>query len=477
MKSLDRTFFLYMIIFLEGYIILSSELLAIRTTVPFVGTGTDTMSIIIAAVLLPLAAGYQTGGKYRIKDENGNFHSIRHKLLRNIFISTCFLLPALSYFIMQFFFFALEQLGIENALIKIIIYCLIFIVYPVYLLGQTVPLVSNYFSKEKLSQITGKMLFFSTVGSFCGSIVTTLVFMQYLGVHNTISLIFILLLFLTIFLGKKETRNKTLAVFFMTCIALFLNSDHIMKGMLHVVKNNKYSIIMVMNVKENGEMSETEGVPHMYINNNDSSMYSQDGRKHDYVEFLERITLESRPEESPPLDILIIGAGGFTYGHNDLKNNFIYIDIDKDLKEVAEKHLLKEKLQDNKTFYPLPARAYLNTTEQKFDIILLDAYLGGLSIPEHLVTQEFFTEIKDHLNPRGLVIANFIVSPNFGNLFSKNIDNTFRSVFPYVSRHETREEHNVWTDSKTASSNYMYIYKDQGLNGETPSIYTESLYE
>ncbi|MGN7438683.1 MAG: fused MFS/spermidine synthase [Alcanivorax sp.] len=473
MKSLDRTFFLYMIIFLEGYIILSSELLAMRTTVPFVGAGTDTMSIIIAAVLLPLAAGYQTGGKYRIKDENGNFHSIRKKLLRNIFISTCFLLPALSYFIMQFFFFALEQLGIGNALIQIIIYCLIFIVYPIYLLGQTVPLVSNYFSKEKLSQITGKMLFFSTVGSFCGSIITTLVFMQYLGVHNTVSLIFILLLFLTILLGKKETRSKTMAVFFMAGIAIFLNSDHIMKGMLHVVKNNKYSIIMVMNITEDGEISEEEGDPHMFINNNNSSMYGKDGRKHDYVEFAEKITYEALPEDAPPLDILIVGAGGFTFGHNDLKHNFVYVDIDKDLKYVAEEFLLKEKLQPNKTFYPIPVRAYFKNTDKKFDVILLDAFLGGLSIPEHLVTKEFFGEVKDHVKPDGVVIANFIVSPSFSNLFSKNIDNTFRSVFPYVSRHETRDKHDVWTDSKTANSNYMYIYKHHDLDNEARSIYSE----
>ena len=473
MKSLDRTFFLYMIIFLEGYIILSSELLAMRTTVPFVGAGTDTMSIIIAAVLLPLAAGYQTGGKFKIKGEDGQYHSIRKKLLSNIFIATCFFLPALSYFIMQFFFYALASSGIENALVQIIIYCLIFIVYPVYLLGQTVPLVSNYFSKEKLSQITGKMLFFSTLGSFCGSIVTTLVFMQYLGVHNTISLIFILLLFLTISLGKKETRNQTMSVFFMVCIALFLNSDHIMKGMLHVVKNNKYSIIMVMAVTEDGELDEENGTPHMFINNNDSSMYGQDGRKHDYVEFAEKITYEALPEDAPPLDILIVGAGGFTFGHNDLKHNFVYVDIDKDLKYVAEEFLLKEKLQPNKTFYPIPVRAYFKNTDKKFDVILLDAFLGGLSIPEHLVTKEFFGEVKDHVKPDGVVIANFIVSPSFSNLFSKNIDNTFRSVFPYVSRHETRDKHDVWTDSKTANSNYMYIYKHHDLDNEARSIYSE----
>ncbi len=474
MKKLDNTLFLFISIILEGYIVLSTELLAMRMTIPFVGTGTDSMSVIIAAVLLPLAAGYRTAGQFKIKAPDGSYRSIRKKLVRNILISSTFLLLGLSYFVMQFFFyFGLEQNGIDNKLIQITIYCLVFLVTPVYLLGQTVPLISNYFSGEKLSKITGKMLFFSTIGSFCGSVLTTLILMQYIGVHHTVSVLFGLLFYLTLILNKKQNREIMMTMLAITLLSLALNSDFVMRDILSMVKNNKYSSIMIIKLDENDEVSEN-GIPHMFINNNDSSMYSADGKKHDYIEFAERITIEALPKDSPPKDVLIIGAGGFTYGHNDLKNNFVYIDIDKDLKTVSEEHLLKEKIQPNKVFYPLPARAYLNMTDKKFDIILLDAYLGGLSIPEHLVTQEFFTEVKKHLNDQGVLVANFIVSPNFGNLFSRNIDNTFRSVFPYVSRHDTHDEYDVWNNSETANSNFMYIYK-HFENYSAPAIYRDNI--
>jgi len=62
---MNKIFFLFFIIFLEGYVVLSAELIAIRLTVPFVGSGTDTVSIIIAAVLMPLAVGYYVGGQYK----------------------------------------------------------------------------------------------------------------------------------------------------------------------------------------------------------------------------------------------------------------------------------------------------------------------------------------------------------------------------------------------------------------------------
>lgn len=457
MKSLDSTRFLLIVIALEGYIILSAELLAMRLAIPFVGTGTDIISIIIASVLMPLAAGYQAGGRFQRKNSDGRYCSIRKKLMTNITIAAVILAPGLSYFIVQFFFFTLGQLGIENTIIQITIYCLVFLVYPVYLLGQTVPLVCHYFSEKTRAQITGRMLFFSTAGSFCGSIFTTLVLMDLIGMHHTVTVLFILLFVLTLILAHKRMQSHIITVFCVLCFSAYFNSDSIMAS-LNVVKNNKYSTIMVFNLNEDNVPDEN-GHPHLMINNNDSSMYGKDGQKHPYVEFAEQITIEALPDNVAPKDVLIIGAGGFTFGHGDLKNNFVYLDIDKDLQPVSEKYLLGQPLEHNKIFHAVPARAYLAQTDKKFDVILLDAYLGGLSIPEHLVTKEFFTEVKEHLAEDGVLVANFIVSPNFGNIFSKNIDNTLRSVFPYISRHNTEDDFEIWTDSQTLSLNFMYIYK------------------
>jgi hypothetical protein len=48
---------------IEGYAVLAVELLAIRQLTPYVGNATDTVAIVIAAVLLPLAFGYEAGGR------------------------------------------------------------------------------------------------------------------------------------------------------------------------------------------------------------------------------------------------------------------------------------------------------------------------------------------------------------------------------------------------------------------------------
>ena len=64
---------LFVVIVLEGYVVLATELLAIRQSIPYVGGGTDTVSIVIAAVLLPLALGYWAGGRFSIGFHHGRF--------------------------------------------------------------------------------------------------------------------------------------------------------------------------------------------------------------------------------------------------------------------------------------------------------------------------------------------------------------------------------------------------------------------
>jgi hypothetical protein len=157
MALTKRAFYaLFAIIIIEGYIVLSSELLAIRVTIPFIGSGTDMVSIIIAAVLLPLSFGYYFGGQFRPHiNKAGRWISVQHKLTNNILWAAAFLLIGISYYPLEVFLTFLINHGVTNRVMLASIYSGLFLIIPVFLLGQTIPLVSNYFSKEKLSEITG----------------------------------------------------------------------------------------------------------------------------------------------------------------------------------------------------------------------------------------------------------------------------------------------------------------------------------
>lgn len=465
MKILNRTLLLFITILIEGYVVLSSELLAIRQTIPYVGSGTDTISVIIAAVLMPLAFGYQYGGRFKPHKIAGFHITVRKKLVFNILIASIILIIGLSHESLRAFFLMLPGLGIENRLAQTATYSAIFLVIPVYLLGQTVPLVSNFFSKEKLSQITGKMLFFSTVGSFLGAVFATLALMPTIGVHHTVSLNFVLLAILVILLNKRTFSLPVLISVAIAASALYFNSDDIMKK-YNIRKNNEHHTIVAGTLKSGDNV--------LYLNRNNSSKYNEMREKHPYIEFAERIAIHPIIYSEKTHDILVIGAGGFTFGHEDKNNNYTFVDIDEDLLPIAEEYILKEPIGKNKKFIAKPARGFLSSTDQKYDVIYLDAYLGGISIPEHLITIEFFEQVKSHLKNNGILMTNFILSPNFNNEFTRNIDDTFRSVFPHVSRMVVDEQYNLWSESKTLMANVAYIYRHED-NYDEGSIYTDNV--
>lgn len=465
MRRLNHVFLLYVIILIEGYVVLSAELLAMRQTIAYVGSGTDTVSIIIAAVLMPLAFGYQHGGRFKQGVYFDKYVTIRKKLISNILIASMILLPGMCYLSIMFFFVGLDNLGLTDRILQTSLYCLVFIVGPVYLLGQTIPLVSNYFSKQNLSLITGKMLCFSTLGSFMGAVFSTLVLMSTIGVNNTAAILFVLLAILVILLSKKKMSPNVLVMVTIAAAALTMNSNHVLSS-IGMVKSNKYNDLIVIVDKETGDRS-------LYMNGNDSSKYNDKKEKHHYVEYAEKITLAPILDTSkPPKEILVVGAGAFTFGSEDLHNHYTYVDLDGDLKEVGEEHILKHKLENNKEFVVMDIRAYLRSTDKKFDLVFLDAYLGGLSIPESLVTKEFFEQLKASMNDKAVLITNFIISGNFKSKFSRSIDNTFRAVFPHVSRYAVLEQYDVWEDSETNAANVSYIYKHEN-DYDMGNIYTD----
>lgn len=454
---------IFLVILLEGYVVLSSELAAIRLTLPFIGSGTDTVSIIIAAVLMPLAFGYQSGGRFKPYMKKGKYFGIRDKLIFNMQLASVILLVGLSYYLLSFFFYGLMEAGLTHRLLLVTLYSVIFLVVPVYLLGQTIPLCSNYFSKVRLSKITGKILFFSTLGSFLGAVFSTLVLMSTIGLHYTVALNFAILFVLVTILSRKKQFEKVLFSFAVMVLAFYLNSGAMMRS-LNIVENNQYNTIAVY---------EDEEGRHLIMNNNYSSKFTDDRRKHDYVEFLERITIEDIPEGAPPKDILVIGAGAFTFGVDDTYNQYDYLDLDSSLLRIAEDMILKEKLTENKEFLPIEARAYLASSDKKYDLILLDAYFGDNSIPEYLVTKEFFLQVKGALSTGGVVVANMIVSPNFQNRFAQKIDNTFRSVFPHVNRVAILEKYEVWNTDNALTNNIIYVHTDTP-GAEAEAIYTDN---
>src|SRR5690606_19117236 len=119
------------------------------------------------------------------------------------------------------------------------------------------PLISNYFTKERLARITGRILFFSTMGSFAGAVFSTLVLMAFLGVQNTAVFNFILLALLVLLLAKRKASETAAIAIALAVAGIGLNAPPVMKS-LNVVGNNQYNLVTVFD--------DPKGFRHMSLN-------------------------------------------------------------------------------------------------------------------------------------------------------------------------------------------------------------------
>jgi len=451
-------------------VVLASELLAIRMLIPFVGSGTEVIAIVISAVLLPLAIGYHWGGqRYQqaLLKKTGHA-SIRKILLRNIISAMIPLSFGLSYVVQELFFMSLQSIGITNHILQTALFCLLVLVYPVLLLAQTIPLLSNYFSKRHLSAITGKMLFFSTLGSFGGSVFSTLVLMTTIGVHNTVIVTLGLLVVIVLLLARHWYAFDNVMMLFFWGIVIGLNSPAMLDSM-HIVANNQYGMTKIYDEPEHNRTI-------MDVNRSRSSAYSADPtQRFEYLKFIETNFLNPAIVKNRQLRILVLGAGGFTIGVDDTVNHYTYVDIDASLKETSEKHLLPEPLGKNKVFEPLSARAFLTRDTGEYDLIILDAYTSVRAVPMEVTTREFFVACREKLAKNGILLSNVISAPDFGNRFTLRYYNTFQSVFPYFNVQTVHPLEDVWS-GEPMRDNIMYIYyhRHQALHDDR-TIYTDDL--
>lgn len=462
-----RDTLLYLIIFLEGYVVLSYELISLKMMKPFFGSSIPITAIVIAAVLLPLALGYHSGGRF--KPSYGK--SIRQKIFINFAIASFFIAFGSSYEILSKILLIYYDIGVTHYLGRVGLHVMLFVVPAVYLLGQTIPLLTHYFRQFHPTKTTAMILYISTIGSLAGSLVTTLVLMDWIGAEKTIIVTLSLLPLSLITLNPLKHKFLFLLCLSMLASSVYLNSEHIL-GQYQIVKNNAYHMIQV--IPKNS--ANDEDIPRILrLDHGSASMYNPvTGKKADYIEYVEDRFLDTLPSGYPPIDILALGSGGFSFGLEDKKNNFTFVDIDKNIKDIAETYFLKQKLDENKNFVVMPLRAYLNETDKKFDLIFLDAD-SVLTLQEHLVTIEFFNQIKSRLKDNGIFVSNFVGSPDFNTLFSQNLYATFSSVF-WPNSHIILHKSDPWgiyaNDGSIIMQETLFIYINRNAN-DAPEIYTD----
>lgn len=135
--------------------------------------------------------------------------------------------------------------------------------------------------------------------------------------------------------------------------------------------------------------------------------------------------------EAGPLTVVAVGGGGFTLpGYVSATrpgSNNIVLEIDRGLVEIGQNHLA---LRDDVDVVIADARQSIrDIADNSVDVVVGDAF-SGYSVPWHLTTVEFLTEISRVLTGQGLYAMNVI---DFDNLrFVRSAAATMGKVFDNV---------------------------------------------
>jgi len=396
-------FLLFAVVFIEGFCSLGAEVIALRQIIPHMGSSIVVTAPTIGFFLLALALGYHAGARVA-----ADYVAV---VARNFLLAALLIGVGLSGVGVDLVFTAINPPEIAYLLLIGCVLC------PVaWLLGQTVPILSNLLQHERVGEASGEALYYSTLGSFLGSLSLSLLLMQWLGVSAGGGFCALLLLAGHALLRPRAWSAALVAV----AVAVATVTAN---AWLRPQIETAYASYLVEPAAYEGAINGRA----MRNNNSFASLIDESDppRYARYIRHIRGMLLDELQFRGR--HILVLGAGGFTVSHREPENHYTYVDIDPAVRGIAEKHFLHETASGD--FVADDARRFVIRSEQRFAAVLVDVYGAHSSIPGHLVTREFWQATRRVLDRQGLLIANLILDSALATPYSRNLLATIESVY------------------------------------------------
>lgn len=448
-RSTRRTVIWYgFIIFISSAILLVLEIVAGRLIAPYVGVSIYSWTSIIGVILAGLSLGNWLGGRWA--DRGGAESGVGIVLLlAAIFcIASLMLLTLVAPVLMN------SQLDLISASF---IYVLSMFFVPAVLLGIITPLLTTLalHLDTRIGHIVGRMHALAALGSILGTFITGYWLIQYFGTRMIIIGCAICLLVLAIpFLHKiRLAQLAVLLILGASTVAI----TQARSGFANPCQwESNYFCMRVVDASsyEYGTASALildhlmHGINHK---NRPDLLISP------YVHAMDEIVRHYfDPQERTQLKYFFAGGGAFTQPRA-VKAMYpdalvTVAELDAQVTDVAQQTLYLDptKMQ----VIHRDARIVLQEIPQQFDVVIADAF-HDISIPYHMVTQEFAQIVNRKLSPKGLYLMNLIDIFPDGQLI-KSVMKTLQEEFSYVD---------VWLEElpvQTTRSTYVISATNHG---------------
>ena len=407
------------LVFGAGIGALATEITASRLLAPYFGSSTIVWANLIGIVLAALALGYWLGG--RIADRRPE-----PALLGYIVLAAAVCVAAIPFVAKPFLDLTVEGLdeASAGAVIGSFFAVLLLCAPPVVLLGMVSPFAIrlSVASIATAGAVAGRLYALSTAGSLLGTFLPALVLIPAVGTQRT----------------------------FLVTAALLAGSACFLLGARYLVVAAVLAVLAVVPpgaVKAQAGLLHEETSYYQYI----QVVEEEDGRR--LLHLNEGVAVHSvwRPDSVltggvwdaflalPPLlgrDLERVAILGNAAGTTARALGVYYpaaavdgVELDPAVSRVGRRYFGLNEIPQLEV-HDADARPFLRATDQRYDLIVVDAYHQPY-VPFYLATREFFALVRQHLAPGGIVALNVAAVPDDKRLVQA-VGTTLAAEFPQV---------------------------------------------
>jgi spermidine synthase len=391
------------LVFVSGMTSLGVEFGASRLLAPYFGTSLYVWGVLIGLVLIYLSVGYVIGGRLADRHPRDEF-LYQVTAWAGLWIG---LIPLVSYPILLASQQGFKDLSVGLVAGTLLAVVLLFAV-PVILLGCVSPFAIRLLLKdvETGGNTAGRVYALSTAGSILGTFLPVFWFIPTYGTRPTLEGFGLALVLMSVV--ALWPRRRLYASFAVVVILAWVLLPAGIKppqvGSLLYEKESAYNYIQVVQDGTRTELILNEGQAiHSIYDSQDLLTRGP----WDYMVIADSFR-PAQTIEPQPKSVAILGlAGGtaarqYTAAFGD-QVQITGVEIDPEILAVAHRYFHL----DEPNVHPVvaDARYWLDTQAGHYDVVILDAYQQPY-IPFHLTTREFFSSVRDHLNPGGAVAVN-----------------------------------------------------------------------
>lgn len=427
---LKNKIFLYLTEFFAGMSVMAVELGASRLLAPYFSSSQIVWTIIIGTIMIAMALGNIYGGKSADKSPNPD------KLYGRILIAAVWiaLIPvAGKYIVLGISALLIFTVNNNFLIIAAFCACMVIFVFPLFLLGTVTPSLAKYSvsSLDDSGRTVGTLGAFNTIGSIIGTFVPTFVTIPAVGTSITFLIFAGILIVLSViyFVSSRVGYKKIIisGVIFVSC-CVFGHGDSFAFWQKDLTYEGE-SIYNYLQVSEDDKQVSLStnvlfGIQSVYMKDDTLT-----GLYYDYAMAAPLMVPDKNPDS---MEVLILGMGTGTYATQCRKYfgdmNIEGVEIDEKITKLSRKYFA---LPDDINVTTYDGRAFLNASDRKYDVIMVDAY-QDITIPFQMSSVEFFRLVKSHLNENGVMVVNMNMRGNDDGDINQYLADTISSVFGNV---------------------------------------------